>query len=75
MRRDNLEGLRAGLCARAGETAPNDLSAGDNLPVPAASRTVPGDPIRKPVFLRHVIPPGRRVNAILPHARANASDH
>jgi hypothetical protein len=53
MRRDNLEGLRAGLCARAGETALNDLSIGDNLPVPVASRTVPGDPIRKRVFRNH----------------------
>jgi hypothetical protein len=49
MRRGNLEGLRAGLCARAGETALNDLSVEDNLPVPVASRTVPGDPIRKRV--------------------------
>ena len=53
MRRDNLEGLRAGLCTREGKTAIDDFSVGDNLPVPVASRTVPGDPIRKRVFRNH----------------------
>jgi hypothetical protein len=49
----NLQGLRAGLCPRGGETAIDGFSIGDNLPVPVASRTVPGDPIRKRVFLSH----------------------
>ena len=43
-------GLHAGLCLRGGETAIDVFSIGDNLPVPVASRTVPGDPIRKRVF-------------------------
>jgi hypothetical protein len=46
-----LSGPARGLCLRGGETATDDFSIGDNLPVPVASRTVPGDPIRKRVFL------------------------
>jgi hypothetical protein len=49
----NLHGLRAGLCARGCETAVNDCSVGENLPVPVASRTVPADPITKCGFLSH----------------------
>jgi hypothetical protein len=53
MRCGNFQGLRAGLGPRGGETAIDDFSVGDNLPVPVASRTVPGDPIRKRVFRNH----------------------
>jgi hypothetical protein len=38
----NLDSERAGLCPRGGETAIDDFSVGHNLPIPVASRTVPG---------------------------------
>jgi hypothetical protein len=53
MRCGNLQGLRASLGTRGGETALDDFSVGDNLPVPVTSQTVPGDPIRKRVFRNH----------------------
>jgi hypothetical protein len=40
------------LCAREGETASDDLSAGDDLPVPIAGVTIPGDFVRKSAHQR-----------------------
>jgi len=48
-----LDSERAGLCPRGGETAIDDFSVGNNLPIPVAGQTVPGDPIRKCAFLSH----------------------